>query len=334
MRSALLALACLVAGLSHASDEPAQVRGITLSSHRGGQDWGSDALPAELVEMRALGANWIAIHPYARIEGDGSVRARHTGSKPPEHIVGPIRDAHAAGLKILIKPHLAYWGSPFGWRGEITFERKDELDRFWNEYEAFILELAEWTQKADGFVVGTELRLLQADAPRWRALIAKVRAVTDVPLTYAANWDDYANVAFWDSLDWVGIQAYFPLTDEEDPGRAAIENGWDRWMGRLASYAAERRRPILFTELGYNQSYRAAIEPWDYATDDAGSRSLQELCMSVALRSIESEDSVIGVFLWKWFLPPRRVGRNFQLASPGMRNVIRQSWSKERSAPR
>lgn len=325
MHGGFLALA-LTAAVSGGGEIDAPVRGITISTNRGGQDWGSDRMPEALAAVRSLGANWVAIHPYARIGGDGSVRTRYAGAEAPHHLTRPIRDARAAGLKILIKPHLAYWGSPFAWRGEIGFESDEAWERFWRDYEAFILQIARWTKNADGLVIGTELRRTEAQEARWRALIEKVRAETDVPLTYAANWDNFEDVVFWDALDVIGIQAYFPLTGEDDSSEDAIRKGWARWMDTLSSFARDRDKPILFTELGYNQAYAAPVRPWEYQTDDEGARDVQELCMRVALASIESEPAVLGVFLWKWFVPPRSVGRNFQLATPRMQRVIRESW--------
>ena len=323
MNALLLALV-----LAAPADIGAPVRGITISTHRGGQDWGSDRMPEALQDIQALGANWVAIHPYARIGGDGSVRIRSASDdgSPPAYISRPIAEANAAGVRILIKPHLAYWGSPFSWRGEIGFESDEDWDRFWRDYEAFIVQIARWTRDADGLVIGTELRRTEGQEGRWRALIETVRAETDVPLTYAANWDDYERVAFWDALDVVGIQAYFPLTGEEDRSPEAIAGGWKRWMEKLSQFSRAHERPILFTELGYNQAYDAPVRPWDYATDDEAAREVQERCMRAALAAIESEPAVIGVFLWKWFLPPRSVGRNFQLATPGMQHVIRERW--------
>lgn len=318
----------LAAVISSAPEIDAPIRGITISTHRGGQDWGSDRMADALVDIRELGANWVAIHPYARIGADGSVRSRDSGEEPPNHLTRPIREARARGMKILIKPHLAYWGSPFEWRGEIGFEDEAAWKRFWSEYEAFIVRIARWTSEADGFVVGTELRRTEDQDARWRAIIERVRLETDATLTYAANWDDYSRVGFWDALDVIGIQAYFPLTERDDASEDAIRNGWAKWMAELSQFAEERDRPILFTELGYNQAYAAPVRPWDYRTDDEGARDVQELCMTIALTSIDAEPSVLGVFLWKWFVPPDSVGRNFQLATPRMRRVIRESWDQ------
>lgn len=324
---ALVATAALAVSSSAPAEIATPIRGITISTHRGGQDWGSDRMPEALAEVRALGANWIAIHPYGRISADGSIRTRYAdGVDPPVHIARPIREARAAGLKILIKPHLAYWGSPFGWRGEIGFETDEAWDHFWRDYERFILQIASWTRDADGLVVGTELRRTESHEGRWRSLIEKVRRVSDVPLTYAANWDDFERVGFWDALDVIGIQAYFPLVAEDDSSESAIRVGWQRWMKELSEFARHHDKPIVFTELGYNQAYHAPVRPWDYRTDDEGARDVQERCMKIALHAIEEEPAVLGVFLWKWFLPPRRVGRNFQLATPRMQRVIQESW--------
>ncbi|HXV61542.1 MAG TPA: hypothetical protein VEK15_12670 [Vicinamibacteria bacterium] len=302
------------------------VRGITISTHRGGSEWASDAIVVALEEIKALGANWVAIHPYARIGADGSVRYRDEENRPPEHILRPIREAKKLGLRILIKPHLAYWRSPFRWRGEIRFESVDDWARFWNDYERFILSVASWSQDADAFVVGTELRGTLEHDERWRSLIGKLRVTTSVPLTYAANWDDFREVTFWDALDVIGIQAYFPLTEGSDRSEEAIRHGWKRWMAELSAYSAEQGKLIAFTELGYNQSYDAPVRPWDDRVDDEGARSVQELSMRIALDEIEAEPAVIGAFLWKWFVPPRRAGRNFQLAVPEIERVIRARW--------
>jgi hypothetical protein len=52
----------------------APIRAIHLSTHGGGRDWGSAVIEPTMAELRSVGANWVAIHPYARISADGSVR--------------------------------------------------------------------------------------------------------------------------------------------------------------------------------------------------------------------------------------------------------------------
>ena len=324
----LFFIACaLLPYTAGADDNKHTVRGITISTHGSGRDWGSDAMRPTLEDIRALGANWVAIHPYARISGDGSLQfGRFDPSDPPDYLARPIREAHQLGLSICIKPHIAYWGSPFTWRGEIEFAQAEQWATFWRDYSEWILLLAAACSEADGFVVGTELdRTLPFEA-QWRALIADVRTRTAAPLTYAANWSDYERVPFWDALDVIGIQAYFPLADSTDCSEEAIQRGWQRRTDELHTYADAHNRNILFTELGYNQSHRAPLQPWDYATDGDDARPVQIACMRAALQAIEREERIVGALLWKWFPQPRSIGRNFQLAAPHLRAVIAESW--------
>jgi hypothetical protein len=309
---------------------PQQIQGITISTHGSGADWGSDAMRPTMTTLSELGANWVTIHPYAGIRADGSVRFRPIDPEnPPQSILRPIREAHQLGLKILIKPHLAYWGSPFAWRGDIRFDDPAAWDRFFNSYSEWIIGLAAVARDADGFVVGTELGATvesPQNAARWKRIITEVRKVNRTPLTYAANWDRYQQVPFWKQLDAIGIQAYFPLIrDGETTTEERLRSGWQRWTSELRRYSEESGRPVLFTELGYNHSQRTAIEPWSSETDDAG-EATQELCTRIALQVVSEEPAIIGSFLWKWFPEPRSTGRNFRLATPTMRRAIRDAW--------
>ncbi len=282
-----------------------------------------------LDEIKGLGANWVTIHPYARIRGDGSVRGWRLDGDVA-WLSRPIAEAKKRGLKILIKPHLAYWGSPFSWRGEITFKTDAEWERFWTGYEAWILRVAEVCKDADSFAVGTELDKTLGHEARWRGLIAKVRERIKTPLTYAANWTDYQRVGFWDALDVIGIQGYFPLVDHQrPPDDAELEAGWKRLLTRLDTYAAKIERKVVFTELGYDRSLLAAAKPWERGSRaqrrDPAAEELQRRCMDTALRAIGSSETVVGCFLWKWFAGKAH-GEDFLTSTPVIRKVIRARW--------
>ncbi|MCW0295075.1 hypothetical protein NIL11_27035, partial [Klebsiella pneumoniae] len=94
---------------------------------------------------------------------------------------------------------------------------------------------------------------------QWRRVIVEVRRRTGVPLTYAANWDKYEHVSFWDALDVIGIQAYFPLVDRPGlPEPADLDRAWSRLLERLRAFARRHHRKVLLAELGYNRSAEAA----------------------------------------------------------------------------
>lgn len=326
--SGVVLAATLTTGTAHPSVwDGAKVRGIVISTHGGGADWGRETMDGTLDDVRDVGASWVAIHPYAGISVDGAVHYRDFDpADPPEYLVRPIREAHRRGLKIMITPHLAYWGTPFAWRGEIAFERPADWERFFADYQAWLVKLATACRGADAITIGSELDRTVTHERAWRRIIDRIRAATPASLTYAANWTDYDKVPFWDALDVIGIQAYFPLSEAPTPGTAALDRAWRARMTGLRDFSKARGRPILFTELGYNRSFAAARTPWDDATDGPEAEPFQAECLAAALRAIEAEPCVRGAFLWKWFPNPRPVGRNFQLATPLLKRTIADAW--------
>jgi hypothetical protein len=309
------------------------VRGMTISCRTYGWEWGDDGFGIELERLGELGVNWVAIHPYARIGADGSVRAGGGGidlDAPPAYLTRPLAEARGRGVAVLVKPHLAYWGSPFRWRGEIAFAEPEARARFWDEYSDWIVTLARATSEADAFCIGTELGGMLADVERWRALAARVRAVTDAHLTYAANWDRVQEVGFWGDLDAIGIQAYFPLTEEADPDEEALRAGWRSVLSPLARLHEATGKPVVFTELGYSASPRAATHPWEDPRGRARAFELQRRCLRVALDVLAEERVWLrGAFLWKWFVDlPARGDGSFHLDTPELRRVIHGAWGE------
>lgn len=326
-----LAIVVLLApGVGQAQDQKKPtIRGITISTHGSGRDWGTERIVAAMKSIKKVGATWACTHPYASISRNGRVSARGVWEEgAPKHWTRPIQEAHKQGLKILIKPHLSYWGR-FSWRGAIEFDTQEEWDRFFSTYETWIVAVAKACKGADGFVVGTELDKTTRFTDRWRKIIKSVRKVSKSPLTYAANWSDYKKIKFWEDLDVIGIQAYFPLAKKVGASEKEIQAGWKSVMRELRKFGDEKRKDIVFTELGYNCSYSAPVKPWEYRQDGADALPVQKICMRAALTSIEREPKVIGAFLWKWFPPPWENGRNFRLATPEMKAVISNVWEAD-----
>jgi hypothetical protein len=335
--AALAALLCAASAIERPRVDPSIVHGITVSCQTDGREWASDGFARELDVLQDLGANWIAIHPYARIASNGDVRFRdYDGDVAPEFILRPIREAHARGASILIMPHLAYWGSRFRSRNEIDFESAEDRERFWSGYTKWIVALARVASAADALSIGNETDRLFADEARWSELIGQVRGATRAKLTYAANWSDFERAPFWGSLDAIGVQAYFPLCGADDPPETDLEAAWKPVIERLHALSLRTGKPVVFTELGYNCSLDAAREPWGYAETRGAEREraaqLQARCLRVALRVVERESTWLrGAFLWKWFVGPT-FHENFLLNAPTMRAAIAAAWTKPESA--
>ena len=111
----------------------------------------------------------------------------------------------------------------------------------------------------------------QLVAGRWTELIERVREVYRGPLTYAANFDQFESVSFWNKLDLISINAYFPLRKRDLPDtsvRSRTSLFKTRWTNILQTVDALRVRQgipahrVLFTELGYTRRANSTIEPW------------------------------------------------------------------------
>lgn len=105
----------------------------------------------------------------------------------------------------------------------------------------------------------------------WEALIAELRGVYDGRLGYAANFDQYRQVGFWSHLDWMGVNAYFPLRDRwlPHPDSAALYPllvaGWRGVLDEIEGFRREEGlagKPVLFTEMGLTYRANSTLAPW------------------------------------------------------------------------
>ena len=63
-------------------------------------------------------------------------------------------------------------------------------------------------------------------------------------------------------MDYIGIQAYFPITNKNNPSLREIKKGWKKQIELLEALSKKHNKPILFSETGYRSDETATIEPW------------------------------------------------------------------------
>ncbi len=304
------------------------VKGVTVSCQTSGWEWATPEMARTLDELKSLGVNSIAIHPYAQIENDGHVRFR--GGDSLRHISLPLDWARERGLSVMLIPHIAYWGSKFLWRGEINFQTKEEWDRFFGDYQTWIVQMASVAEAhgAGTFCIGLEFTYAQKFDARWRQIIAAIRQVYHGKLTYGGNWDNFQEVTFWDALDYIGVLAYFPLTKTPDPSSAEISAAWDHKCAELVAYSkAHGDKKFLFVEIGYNVSARAAAEPWAFKMGGDNAEAIQQRCIAVALDLPRRCSTIAGMYWWKWFPDlPNPEEENYKLQTPEIKALIAKHW--------
>lgn len=131
--------------------------------------------------------------------------------------------------KIQIMVKTTYLGLARGFTGAIKMNSEEDWKILEASYSQFILTYARAAEELNVaiFCIGTELEEFVASRPAyWQKLIQEIREVYKGKLTYAANWDEFKRVVFWKDLDFIGIDAYFPLSAKKSPTIAEYELGW------------------------------------------------------------------------------------------------------------
>lgn len=217
---------------------------------------------------------------------------------------------HKNGFKVMLKPQIWLW------KGEFTGTLAMQTEANWQvleaSYERFIMNYVEVAQesKTEIFCIGTELEQFVKNRPDfWDRLIKKIRTVYKGKLTYAANWDEYPRTTFWNELDFIGIDAYFPLSEEKTPTVEQLKTGWKKWKTDIAALSLKMGKPILFTEFGYCSMDYTAKKPW---LEDRNNEGVNLEAQANATRAIFeefwSEDWFAGGFVWKWFIQHEKAG--------------------------
>jgi ppGpp synthetase/RelA/SpoT-type nucleotidyltranferase len=213
-------------------------------------------------------------------------------------------------IKIMIKPQIWVWNGEF--TGFIKMESEADWKAFEASYESFIMEYAELAEELDAeiYCIGTELHEFVAARPEfWKQLITKVRKVYKGKLTYAENWDSFAKVPFLDQLDFIGIDAYFPLSDEKMPSLETFQKGWQPHKHKIGKISQKYGKKVLFTEYGYRSMDYTGKEPWD-STRKGKVLNLkaQEIALQALYNEFWNEEWFAGGFIWKWFINDEKVG--------------------------
>jgi hypothetical protein len=269
-----------------------------------------EPLPGDpFVPLRALGAGWISLTPFAwqSHAATPSLRLVTSGriywGETDEGVRETARRARASGLKTLLNPHIWVLDHD-AWRGNIAMSREEDWTTWFAQYRAMILHYAALArdEEIEALSVGTELGGTTQREADWRALIAEVRKIYPGVLTYAANWrQEPESIAFWDALDWIGVQAYYPVADAANPSKEKVARAWEDLAGSIEKLSKRFSRPVVFTEAGYRSQRGALVEPWVWHTTEPVDLGEQALGFDALFHAMWSRPWFGGLFVWKWY---------------------------------
>ncbi|NND33846.1 MAG: hypothetical protein HKN76_14750 [Saprospiraceae bacterium] len=298
----IVCLACLVEEVGGNQTQKKKICGLTLVAPP--KPFASDPMQPLL----DIHCNWIAVVPYG-FTPMGRPEVRYGSNhqwwgESPDGVRKTISLAQQVNLKTMLKPQV--WSHGW-WTGDYNFETEQDWLKWENDYEAYILFYAELADSlnVDLFCLGTEFKMAVKSRPQfWLDLIVKVRDRYQGPLTYAANWDNFSQIPFWDKLDFIGINAYFPLTDAKDPGLMQLKKAWKKPVREIRACHQKHNKPVIFTEYGYLSVDGPAHNTWELEhnlPDLNENQSAQASAIDALHHVFAREPYWQGGFLWKWY---------------------------------
>ena len=273
---------------------------------------------------------------------------------------------HQNGYEVMLYPMLYLDLPKKPWRGEVKAKTDKGVDNFFIQYNKFIKHYA--TLQVGGkkitdfikvFVVGSELKALTAyksDVTQQFKVVDKlidlskdVKALLgkDIKVTYAADWSEYHHIdgglrpldKLWanENIDFVGIDAYFPLTDEvEKSGETyeVLKKGWENgvnydyyrdWQGNKVPLSPEwgiknvkhwhetyhfsdgkrtdwcpKIKNITFTEFGCASVEGCSSRPYffEYGKDAKVNFEVQARVLEATLDYWKDESTVSDIYIY------------------------------------
>jgi hypothetical protein len=238
-----------------------------------------------------------------------------------------VETCHKLGMRVMIKPHV----------DPRTDEARINIipsEAWFDSYEKFIVRYARLAEEtgAEMFSVGTELEAttFSAWAARWGQVIDAIEAVYTGDLTYSANWTEYKEVPFWDRMDYIGLDAYFPLASVKDPTPEQLVSAWNKIADEIAEWRTEKGledRDVILTEIGYPSADGAAIQPWA-PISSVEDQQEQADCLRAVFEALSGRDWFKGFYIWQYFPQDRWSPLGFTVKGKKAEEVIKEWLQK------
>jgi hypothetical protein len=297
--------------------------------------------------------------------GKGHTRSDYTRCQTPTlgATRAAIRYAKALGLKTGLKPLVDVGRNPNSATGRefVNFGDPVAQQKWFESYRYMLAQYARIARDlgVDVLVIGTGLTKMADGATEqavWRQLIKDIRSgelmadgkggYTGI-LTYAGRWDSIykdafdpgAHQFFWDDLDFIGVEGFWPLVsgkdpDHDNPSIERLRQGWTFNFlaggkppgAALRSLHDEYAKPVILTGLGYVSRGGTSAGPWkgDYEQAGAGGKvnnEAQERPYHAGFdfwSGVAKQDGWFqGIYWWNWLPKLRSVKNNGDYTSQG-----------------
>jgi hypothetical protein len=206
-----------------------------------------------------------------------------------EAVASVAAQAHQHGMKVFLKPQL-WAGRAF--TGDIDYPDPALRARWFASYSGFVDHYAALANRihADLYAVGVEFSKLAPYEDEWRVMIRRARRAYPGPITYAANFGpEFEGIRFWDALDYIGLNNYYPLPDDLRT---------DEVVAKVAAVQKRFGKPVIFPEAGFPSVEGANREPWAEPRRPI-STAAQIRCYEALFGAFYKKPWFQGLYWWK-----------------------------------
>lgn len=274
-------------------------------------DFASESFRQSVSNLAATNANFVTlIIPYYQSSANSTDLARGWNTPTDEALISAINYIHSLGLKVMLKIHPEI--STGEWRANIN---PTDREAWFNNYGDILKHYAALGQQngVAEICLGAELYNMTGDqrnptnTENWRKLIEQVRERFSGALTYSAQHsfpNEENEIEFWDLLDYTGLAAYFPLSDDlaaswENVNQQIIAPLYDKWG-----------KPIVFTEIGYRSVDNSHSEPADWWNQGPVNEEEQARNYEALFAYWDTQPYMQGIHFWEWSSNPDAGGPN------------------------
>lgn len=259
-----------------------------------------------ITSIAGASANWVAINlPLGQESGTSTDVSADPVVTPTESSVAHAVDlAHRQQLRVMLRPVIV---AKDGTAREdfAPADPKKWLDSYASTLDPY-LDMAR-VHNVELIDVGSDYSRTEATAP-WPELIARARRGYTGAVTYGAaaaagaGGGGYQVVPFWSQLDYVGIDAFFPISQAPNPTMADCQQGWKAVSDEIKTWmpTGAAGKPVLFTAIGMPACAGAAARPGHVDAGAAEDNDIQNVDCQAFLSVMGAQSWLSGAFWYGW----------------------------------
>ncbi|MBI2850689.1 MAG: hypothetical protein HYX80_06575 [Chloroflexi bacterium] len=265
--------------------------------------------------LAATGANWISLLVNVGQETIASTKVFRTQPRTAAdaELKRMIDLAHGLGMRVALLVNVDLSNDPVHTQREIGIAFTSEAQ--WQEWFASYRELlnyyATFSQEAgvDMLVIGDALVGTTQRENDWRRVIKEARERFKGPITYAALYaqgslsdGEDVRIKWWDAVDYIGWQPFYPLTDKNDPTVAELKAAWTEkgYLAAIENLSKQFNKPVIAIEFGYRSQDGANKWPLNWTSTAPVDLQEQADCYQAALEVLWGKPWLAGIFWWEW----------------------------------